>query len=219
MWIINKTVNEILNLFLPENCLGCGQKNTYLCPECVNKMPAPPFGKDSRVLAATSYENPTIKKAIHALKYKKAGKIALPLAQLIEVRLHSIFNERGSTCLPVRQASIIIPVPMTKKRLRQRGFNQAEIIARHLSDITSLPLLTNVLYKNKETASQVDRKRREKRLKNLKNCFCVKNPEFIKDKNIFLLDDVFTTGATISECRKVLMKNGARRVTGVVVAC
>jgi ComF family protein len=125
-----------------------------------------------------------------------------------------------------RTSFVIVPVPLSRKNKRKRGFNQAELIARNLSDkwTTSdvgqknIRCLTNVLYKNRATISQVNMKDREKRLKNLKGTFSVKNKHLIKNSVVLVVDDVSTTGATINEARRALKLAGAKEVFGVVVA-
>jgi len=201
------SVGTILNILFPIKCFGCGKKNVFLCSHCQGQLPPPT--KQIDLLSATSYQSKIIKKTIWTLKYKKAKLVALPLAKLIYHRLD--LNYRSST-------SIVIPVPLSKKRLRKRGFNQAKEISRHLSDMTNIKVLDNVLYKDGHTTPQVEMKNKEERLKNLKGAFSVKNTELIKNKTIYLLDDIFTTGATINECRKTLLKAGAKKVIGVVVA-
>ncbi|MFC1756933.1 ComF family protein [Patescibacteria group bacterium] len=176
----------------------------------MNSLPFPE-ATDPDVLSAVSYASPIIKKALWTLKYKKAKRVAKPLAQLIHKRL---------LLKNLESKWIIIPIPLSKKRYRERGFNQAELIAKHLSDISNKTLLiySNVLYKNRHTISQVNIKNREKRLKNLKGVFVVKNTKIIKNKNILLLDDVSTTGTTIKEAKKALEKSGTNKVVGIVVA-
>ncbi|MBU1178791.1 ComF family protein [Patescibacteria group bacterium] len=207
MWI-----NSILNLIFPEKCFGCGKEKILLCQKCAAKLPYPETEKNEPdIFGAASYESPVIKKLIKALKYKKAGRAAKPLAELLSSRLSPMFEVELRTL-------VIIPIPLSPKRLRERGFNQAELIARHLSEIMSVKILTNVLYKNRHTVSQVEIKDRQKRLKNLEGTFSVKNAELIKDKEIFVLDDVSTTGATINEARRALKKAGAKKVIGLVAA-
>jgi ComF family protein len=227
--IIEKIYRAILNLFLPEKCFGCGKKETYLCPTCMKKLP-PPENKQWQVLAAVSYQSETIKKAIWALKYKKAQKIARPLANLLHQRIN--FNDIQSIqkCMPDSTLRIcLVPIPLSKKRLRERGFNQAELIARNLSDILKtsrtinsprfdIDCLNHVLYKTRHTRSQVEIKDRRQRLNNLKNSFAVKNRHLINNRVVFVLDDVATTGATINEARRALKKAGAKQVIGIVVA-
>ncbi len=139
--------------------------------------------------------------------------MAKPLAEIIYKKIN-FSNCGGST------SRIIIPVPLSGKRFRERGFNQTELIARHLSDKLkpNFSVLNNVLYKNKDTISQVEIKNRKERLRNLKNTFSVKNSGLIKNEVIFVLDDVTTTSATINEARRALLKAGAKKVIGLVVA-
>ncbi len=142
--------------------------------------------------------------------------MAEPLAELIykrlrEVRLRSEI-ERSRTSI------IIIPIPLSRKRLRQRGYNQSELLGKFLSDKLSIRIENNVLYKIKETISQVEIKDRNKRLKNLEGAFEVKNAEIIKNKNVILIDDITTTGATLNEARRILKTAGAKKVIGLTVA-
>lgn len=205
-----KTKNLILNFFFPQKCFGCGRENEILCPECLKRIDYPTLLKSNNILAATDYNDELAKKAIWLLKYRGLKQIAEPLAELIKQRL---FKDRP--CGFRKDGPwVFIPIPLSSKRLRERGFNQSELIAKYLSDT----IIINVLYKSKDTASQVSIKDREKRLNNIKNSFEIKNPELIKDKNIILIDDVSTTGATIAEAKKVLKEAGAKRVIGVVVA-
>ena len=207
MWII---IDFILDIIFPKNCFGCGVKKTFLCQKCQKQIPCSQLNtSDNKIFAVASYKSKVIKKTIHALKYKKAKQVAKPLAELIYSRLNFNYRDR---------ISIIVPVPLSRKSLRKRGFNQAELIAKHLSDIISFRIITNVLYKNHHTLSQVEIKNRQERLENLKGVFSTKNTYLIKNQNILLIDDVSTTGATINECRKVLKKAGAKKVTGLVVA-
>lgn len=214
MTALKKLIHSILELLFPRKCFGCGINGFLICPKCLKEIPFPEFPQKD-ILAAASYKSPTIQNAIRTLKYRKSKIVAETLADLIydnlkDKLLLEIKLTGGNSC--------IIAVPLSKKRLKQRGFNQAKLIAQYLSDKLNIPLANDVLYKNKETISQVQIKNREKRLKNLKGVFAIKNPLLIKDKTIFLVDDVSTTGATIEECRKTLMAAGAKKVIGMVVA-
>ncbi len=212
-----KIINKILDLIFPEKCFGCGKSKFLLCPKCARKLLSSPHKKDG-ILSATSYKSKIIKKAIWTLKYKKSKRVAKPLAELIHTRLSPMI-EAG---LP----SLIIPIPLSKTRLRQRGFNQAKLIAQCLSDMPAQAgklgpnfcVLDNVLYKNEDTISQVEIKNRAERLRNLKGAFSVKNSKLIKNRKIFIIDDVSTTGATINEARRALKKAGAKEIIGLVVA-
>jgi competence protein ComFC len=204
-------LTKIINIVFPETCIECGKKDTLFCSKCMSKTPYPDNKNRKEILAAASYKSPIVKKAIWTLKYKKAKKISKPLAGLIYQRLtkKQFLNKKDT---------LIIPIPLSKKRLRKRGFNQAEEIAKHLSDSMSVKLETSVLYRIKHTESQVIVKDREKRLKNLKGAFVIKNPQVVKNKHIILIDDVSTTGATLKEAADVFKNTKAKKITKIVVA-
>jgi competence protein ComFC len=203
--MIKKVINSFLNLLFPIKCLGCGKENEILCPECLRRIDYPTLLKSNNILAATDYNDELAKRAIWLLKYRGLKQIAEPLAELIKQRILEKIKIKNP---------VFIPIPLSSKRLRERGFNQSELIAKYLSD----NVITNVLYKSRETISQVLVRDRKKRLDNLKGSFAVKNTELIKDKNIILIDDVSTTGATISEAKKVLRDAGAKNIMALVVA-
>jgi ComF family protein len=122
----------------------------------------------------------------------------------------------------------VVPIPLHKRKLRERDFNQAELLGKGVAKYFSIPLENNVLKRKKFTLAQAKIKDFKKREENIKDIFEI-SPEFIKkcagqnqnllkDKIIILVDDVSTTGATLSEAAKVLMRAGAKEVWGVVVA-
>ncbi len=218
MWI--RFINIFLNIIFPEKCLGCGEKGFLICKKCIENLPMPIstyVENPIKIFPTTSYSSKTIKKAIRELKYRKVKRLAKIFADLIHTR---IFLDKTNLLNYRHPMSIVVPVPLSKKRLRQRGFNQAELIAKHLSDKIGVDMYKNVLYKIKETASQVDIKDRGERLKNLKGVFSIKPRQVgqVKNKTVFLVDDVSTTGATLFESAKVLKKAGAKEVIGIVVA-
>jgi ComF family protein len=205
-------IDKILNLLFLQSCLGCGRGGVLLCDDCSNKFP-PPIKLEGYIFAATSYQSKLVQQTIQTLKYKGAKSLAGPLAQLLAKRICSCWPDFINS-----KKACFIPVPLSRKRLKERGFNQAELIAKHLSDIVSVRIFLNVLYKHKETVSQVEIKNRKKRLNNLKGAFGIKNSELVKGKIVYLVDDVSTTGATIDEGRRVLLEAGAQKVIGLVVA-
>ena len=208
---MKKIIDTLLSLVYPKKCLGCGRYGAYICQKCLDKIPDPDINENSDIIfAAASYESPLLKKTIRALKYRGAGQVAESLAKLIHERLCEDLSEIAP--------DIIVPAPLSRESKRKRGFNQAETIAKNLSDMLDTECLTNVLYKNKRTLSQVKIKNRKERLKNLKGAFSVKNPELIKGKVVLVVDDVSTTGATILEARRALLAGGAKEVYGVVSA-
>lgn len=112
---------------------------------------------------------------------------------------------------------IIACVPLSLKTLKKRGFNQADLLAKSLSEKTGIKYLPSIVEKIKETSLQVDNKRDE-RLKNLKGAFSVNNPLAVEKKRVLLVDDVLTTTATVSEIAEVLKRAGAKSVTAIAFA-
>lgn len=204
-----KVINSILNFLFPQKCTGCGKENELLCRKCLGKIGFSSLIKDKNIFSASDYNDEIIKKAVWMLKYRGIKQLAEPLAELMRQRLWQKIS---------KGAWIIIPIPVSKKRFKERGFNQTELIAKEFALKTDLEIKKDILYKTKETPTQVSIKNKEERLKNLNGAFSVKNPDLIKSKNIILIDDVSTTGATITEARKVLRGAGAKRVIAIVVA-
>lgn len=143
-----------------------------------------------------------MKEAIHLFKFSGMRRLARPLAELFKQ-------------IELPEADLIIPVPMTKKRLIQRGFNQSLLLANALSDFTKIPLSYDTLVKVKETPHQSMLSGTE-RIKSIRNAF--KSAISLKGKRIALVDDVMTTGATLNEGARALMKADALNVYGIVAA-
>jgi ComF family protein len=152
-----------------------------------------------------------VQRLIHAFKYPPFLRdLAKPLALSIIAHIN-LLNK------PIYPPDIICPIPLHKRRLKWRGYNHAEELAKQLGQAFSLPVVADALIKRKHTTPQVSLDR-EERLRNMKGVFEVQNPQAIAAKNILLVDDVYTTGATMEECARVLKRAGATRVFGAVVA-
>ena len=175
---------------------------------------------------AVSYKNNLIRTLIHQFKYEPYIKeLSGTLALLIITHFNLIQKEFSP------EKHILIPVPLAKNKLKKRGFNQSEEIGKELSKNLlpalptgqaggrqgKIPLVSDCLIKEKETPPQMELPK-EERIKNIKGAFRVKNAEKIKGEKILLIDDVYTTGATMEECAKILKRAGALEVWGVVVA-
>jgi len=236
-WICNdclKTIEIIKQPFCPE-CRRPTEVGEFCHPTgdhpqgddfyCKNK-----FSLDGIFICANFGEG-VLKEAIHQFKYNGISDIGGILGKLVSGKLASIKLENKSGIVP--EFDIVIPVPLHKKRLRQRGFNQAEILAKEIVKIhrgtlrfkagaLNQHIAKNILVRKKFTVPQAELDR-EERLNNLKDVFAVHNVGTrhalsLQDKNILLVDDVTTTGATLEECARVLKQNGARSVWGIVLA-
>jgi ComF family protein len=158
--------------------------------------------------AYSSFEEP-LKEIIHQFKYRSHPSLARPLARLLLSVYRSNLAELSS--------DLIIPVPLHKLRERERGFNQAFELSRQFSRLTCIPLPTGLLVRTKPTKVQAGLSRRQRRL-NLRGAFEVSRSGMIRDKTLLLIDDVFTTGATLNECAKILKDHGARRINVLTLA-
>ena len=165
----------------------------HLCGGC-HKDP-PYFDK---AISAGPYEG-VLAEAIKLFKYKKKIHIGRELVE------HSPLCKRGD------RGDFIIPVPLHSKRLQEREFNQSAIIASELGKRLEIPVLLDVLIRSRHTRPQVELDMKE-RSENVVGAFTVRNGEVITDKNIILVDDVYTTGSTINECARVLKKSNAGKV-------
>lgn len=167
-----------------------------MCGSCLKK--SPPF---SQVIPFGLYEG-VLAEAISLFKFHGLRRLSQPLGRLL-------------LDLDIPQADAVVPVPLTPTGLRSRGFNQSLLIAKVISREIRIPLFMDTLLKVKETPPQIGMSAKE-RLFNLKDAFAV--TEHIKDKSILLIDDVMTTGATVTECSKVLLRAGAKKIWVVTLA-
>lgn len=163
------------------------------------------------------YRHPPIKKAVWLIKYKGRHKLAGAFAEVIYGRMVEELSELK--LMENFTRPILIPVPLSKKRYRERGFNQAELLCEEIMKADKnkyLRLERNILTKKRDTEHQARIRDRNVRLKNLAGSFAA--AQSARGKNIILIDDVTTTGATLSEARKVLKSSGARKVIAFTIA-
>jgi ComF family protein len=147
--------------------------------------------------------------AIHRLKYKKKTLLSRPLSALAR---ETFFRFWG-----VDTIDLIVPVPLHVKRLRERGFNQAHLLVIRWAKREGIPLDGLTLYRGRWTEPQTTLSRTE-RQKNMKGAFLLRHKERIKGRRILLVDDVYTTGTTVNECARVLIKAGAEFVDVLTLA-
>lgn len=167
------------------------------------------------IYALFDYRDEVIRHMIWALKYRRNREVAKTFAVLLYDFLIEEFSDLS--VYSDFDKPILVPIPLYKKRFRERGFNQSELLAKELVKINDFCVLdTNVLQKIKNTPNQT-KLQRSKRLKNVIDAFSVKNPDKIKNRNIVVLDDVTTTGATLNEAKKILRQAGAKKVVCVAV--
>lgn len=160
-----------------------------------------------------SYRDALIKDLIWLIKYKKRDfAIRLAAELLLEETLEDVSEQM---IFSGNKKILLMPIPISRGRLRERGYNQMSLVAEEmmrLSGDSCFELAKDVLVKTKETKSQTSIKNRKERLENVVGCFAVQNPEKIRGRNVLVIDDVSTTGATLLEAKKILKKSGALKV-------
>ena len=220
--MFKKIKNIFFELFFPKSCLGCSQEGSWLCLDCKAVIDVSRFHQRFRnadlddLYFAADYQSPLLKNLVRKFKYEPPAKeLAQPLSSLICD--HFQLLEVPPVFLSERINFALIPIPLEKRRLRRRGFNQAKEIAKRLSKFLNLTILDDVLIKKRATPSQVELTA-EERKQNPLGAFGCQNRQKIREKNILLVDDIYTTGSTMKEAARVLKKSGAKKVIGIVIA-
>lgn len=235
--LLHTAGKNLLDFFFPIRCLGCDKEGTWLCDSCLRRIPlrteqqcpvcrkrVTPSGETcfscqgdtslDGIFVASRYSVPLLSRAIHTYKYRFVEALSEPLGDLLTEAVRQ-------SDLPLPDA--LVPVPLHPRRLRFRGFNQSELLARKLGASILpdriLPVET-LLLRTRYTMPQMKTESKEERLKNLKGAFALskKDASDIRGKSFWLVDDVVTTGTTLEECATVLKDAGAVSVFGVVLA-
>lgn len=249
----------ILDTLFPISCVSCGNPNVWLCEDCLQKIQLLSFQlcpqcerlitSDGRLcsfckaqqppldalIVASGYKEGSISRLVHLYKYNFVEDLREPLGKLLVKNIL-----KNNLPLP----DMIIPVPLHKRRLRWRGFNQAELLADFISlNLTpgyAISVFGNILKRTRYTPPQMKIKDYFQRRKNMRDAFEInlsslsfspfvrgdvpqgqrgfKGQRGLKNKNILLIDDIATTGATLFECAKALKQNGAKFVSAAVIA-
>ena len=204
-------------------CLDCLSKivihRTFFCPICRARLPENKkiCHKSSPYLlgAVTNYDD-LAKNLIHRLKYDSWSRLKKPISVILRSYLKNL--QFGVLSDNFFKNYIVIPIPLHKNRERERGFNQAELIGRIIAEEYGLPLENKILIRAKETKSQAELKNWEQRKENLESAFKIADSADLKNKNVILVDDVYTSGATINEAAKVLKSAGCKKIIAFVIA-
>jgi ComF family protein len=196
------TCHSAISFVIPPVCPLCGrpQEQARLCLPCTDE----PLSIDG-IRSVARFEG-TLRRAIHQFKYSYTRDMAVPLAEMLVT-----FCRR--TRLP---ADVILPVPLHVRRLKERGYNQAGLLAQRLGDALGMPVLYDALYRIRHTVSQTRLDAQERR-RNVEGAFaCVGSG--VQDRRVLLIDDVCTTGATLEACSVALKAGGARSVWALTLA-
>jgi ComF family protein len=176
----------------------------HLCGACLRGRP--PFALHR---SAARYEG-AVKEVLLLFKYRRHRPLGKPLARFV----HGALGEEESLW---NGADGLVPVPLHPRRRRERGFNQAAVLAAELSRLTGIPVWSGALRRTARTPAQTTLSRAE-RLSNVRGIFQARRPGRLRGRVAVLVDDVFTTGATVRECARTLLRAGAREVRAVTIA-
>lgn len=224
---LENIISELLTIIFPDKCIFCNKKGGLLCELCIAKTRHPERDLATDIYAACDYRDPQIKKALLSLKYYKKRRLALILGGILYERL---MEEISNLRIYTRGSPIVlVPIPLSKKRYKERGYNQANEIALGLKEYSEnclgknreiFEINKNLVEKWKDTKAQAKIANRNERIENIKNCFRI-NPEkelSIKGRTVIVIDDITTTGSTLNEVMAIIKENGAKKVVGFAVA-
>ncbi len=226
---LGKLFGLAVDSFFPRRCVGCGKVGDFLCPECLGKLPrllkplCPSCGRPqaSGIVCSDCRRRQTvidgirslfrfddvIRNAIHQLKYRNLKAISPCLAELLADYIRS-------NTLP---GEALVCVPLHPRRLRERGYNQSSLLARELGRRINLPVIEDCLIRIKQAQPQVRAVSIEERRRNVADAFVCRD-ERVSGKQIILIDDVCTSGATLESCAAALKSKGATSVWGLTLA-
>ncbi len=214
----------IRNIFMhiyPQTCGICGKLNTNsLCNKCKIELKKE---EDANIIKrGEEIENKYFNELMYIFKYE---------GQIRNLILDYKFNEKAYIYLTfvnfllnnrkifenIKTYDTIIPVPISKKRLKERGYNQSYLIAKEIVSQTNLELVNNCLFKTKNIIEQ-SKLNKEDRVNNVKGVYALKNKQLIENKKILIIDDIYTTGSTVNECSKILRQGNPKEIGVLVLA-
>ncbi|MGI8951476.1 MAG: ComF family protein [Chitinophagaceae bacterium] len=221
--------NDFAHLFFPHNCLGCGfdalDQDQFLCIKCFSQLPETNFflhpqniiekifyGRINVEHAGSAFyftKNSLLQNLLIELKYKNNKEIGFYLGKIVgsQIKESNRFNE----------IDIIIPLPLNGKKQRKRSYNQSEIIANGIASVLEKPIVNNAIIRTIFTETQTH-KTRISRWQTMEGVFKVMKPELLKEKNILLVDDIITTGATLEACGTAILQISSTKLSIATVA-
>jgi len=224
-----KLKGTMVDFLFPQWCVGCGKEGALLCASCLSLLPRlmPPLcprcglPQSNGVLCPTCADweaeiegirspfqfDGAIRQAVHQLKYQNVRALARPLAKLM-------YDYLQANPLP---ADTLVPVPLHRKRLRERGFNQSGLLTRELGELSGIAVVDDCLIRQRHTSPQARTSSADERRRNVADAFACVDGE-LAGKQVLLIDDVSTSGATLDACASKLKAAGAKSVWGLVLA-
>ena len=229
MGLTMRWINDLKELLFPRYCKVCRRRlmhsEQHLCINCLLDLPRTHYERDpNNLLMQHLMEWPEVIRATAYFNYYKEGKYSSLIHHLKYYDHPEVGTYLGRLAATELKAGeffdgidLIVPVPLSKKKQRQRGYNQCDYIARGISEITGIDMCTDCIERSVNTDTQTAKGRIE-RWKNTEGIFRITNAEILKDKHILLLDDVATTGATLHACISTLLTVPGVRISVFALA-
>lgn len=207
-------IEKILNYIFPTCCGICHKiYKAWICPKCYyrlkNELKFNKENKENFNIYYIGFYEKTLRKLLLKFKFKESAYLSNTLVEIL--------SKNQEMIKALKKYDYIIPVPMHTTNKEIRGYNQTELLAKQINNRFNIKYENNILLKIKQNKRQSELKEKE-RIENVKNIYELQKGELIKNKNILLLDDIYTTGNTIKSCRKELEKAHPKKIDVLVMA-
>ena len=210
-------INSALDYFFPPICGMCGEINeNYICNNCYENI------KKIKKCVINEYNNRNFSKHLYIFRYE--GIIRNKIIEykfedkgyLYKMFAKIILSDK-KTCNFIKKYDVIIPVPISKKRKKKRGYNQSELVANELAQKLNQDIWTDIIIKKKDNKPQSELNKLE-RIKNVEDIYEINKPIEVKIKKVLLLDDIYTTGSTVNEIARKLKQNQTQEIGVITLA-
>ncbi len=210
-------INSVLDYFFPPICGMCGEINeNYICNNCYENI------KKIKKCVINEYNNRNFSKHLYIFRYE--GIIRNKIIEykfedkgyLYKMFAKIILSDK-KTCNFIKKYDVIIPVPISKKRKKKRGYNQSELVANELAQKLNQDIWTDIIIKKKDNKPQSELNKLE-RIKNVEDIYEINKPIEVKNKKVLLLDDIYTTGSTVNEIARKLKQNQTQEIGVITLA-
>lgn len=210
-------INSALDYFFPPICGMCGEINeNYICNNCYENI------KKIKKCVINEYNNRNFSKHLYIFRYE--GIIRNKIIEykfedkgyLYKMFAKIILSDK-KTCNFIKKYDVIIPVPISKKRKKKRGYNQSELVANELAQKLNQDIWTDIIIKKKNNKPQSELNKLE-RIKNVEDIYEINKPIEVKNKKVLLLDDIYTTGSTVNEIARKLKQNQTQEIGVITLA-
>ncbi|TSC61781.1 MAG: phosphoribosyltransferase [Parcubacteria group bacterium Gr01-1014_48] len=210
--MLKKIIRSILDVIYPPRKAERSWRNKT-AEELTAFLPAAPAHLHTNIYALFDYKNAIVRDIIWSLKYDGSPEAANLCAKLLYDIIVAEVAEQA--LFLTMEKPLLIPIPLSRKREQERGFNQCVRITNELEKLDNnrcFALCKNILIKQRDTPSQTKSQNKQERAENLRGCFNIPNPDDVRNKDIIIVDDVMTTGSTLAEATATLKRAGARKI-------